>query len=93
LKGLLKGFWWPFRLLKSVKYSQSYGLNEVYDKYNFWKAVSDVSALDLVVGFYCKHPVAPRHIQQADFDTIFLSGTIALRCSNLEREVSVREPY
>jgi len=32
LKGLLKGFWWPFRLLKSVKYSQSYGLNEVCDR-------------------------------------------------------------
>jgi len=31
LKGLLKGFWWPFRLLKSVKYSWSYGLNEVCD--------------------------------------------------------------
>jgi len=31
LKGFLKGFWLPFRLLKSVKYSQSYGLNEVYD--------------------------------------------------------------
>jgi len=29
LKGLLKGFWWPFRLLKLVKYSQSYGLNKV----------------------------------------------------------------
>ena len=31
LKGLLKGFWWPFRLLKSVKYSWSYGPNEVCD--------------------------------------------------------------
>jgi len=31
LKGFLKGFWLPFRLLKSVKYSQSYSLNEVYD--------------------------------------------------------------
>ena len=31
LKGLLKGFWWPFRSLKLVKYSQSYGPNEVYD--------------------------------------------------------------
>ena len=32
LKGLLKGFLWPFRSLKSVKYSQSYGPNEVCDK-------------------------------------------------------------
>ena len=32
MKGLLKGFWWPFRLLKLVKYSQSYALNEVCDK-------------------------------------------------------------
>jgi len=31
LKGFLKGFWWPFRLSKSVKYSQSYSLNEVCD--------------------------------------------------------------
>jgi len=31
LEGLFKGFQWPFRLLKSVKYSQSYGLNEVCD--------------------------------------------------------------
>jgi len=39
LKGLLKGFWWPFRLLKLVKYSQSYGLNEVCDtaKDMLWK--------------------------------------------------------
>jgi len=29
LKGLLKGFWWPFRSSKSVKYSQSYSPNEV----------------------------------------------------------------
>ena len=32
MKGLLKGFWWLFRLSKSVKYSYSYGLNEVCDK-------------------------------------------------------------
>ena len=31
MKGLLKGFWWLFRLLKSVKYFQSYGLNKVCD--------------------------------------------------------------
>jgi len=31
LKGLLKGFWWPFRLSKLVKYFWSYGLNEVCD--------------------------------------------------------------
>jgi len=31
LKGLLKGFWWPIRSLKSVKYSQSYGPNKVCD--------------------------------------------------------------
>jgi len=32
LKGLLKGFWWPFRLLKLVKYSWSYGPNEVCNR-------------------------------------------------------------
>ena len=31
LKGLLKGFWWPFRSSKLVKYSWSYGPIEVYD--------------------------------------------------------------
>ena len=31
LKGLFKGFQWPFRSLKLVKYSQSYGPNEVCD--------------------------------------------------------------
>jgi len=31
LKGLLKGFWWPFRSLKLVKYSWSYGPNKVCD--------------------------------------------------------------
>ena len=41
LKDLLKGFWWLFRLLKSVEFSWSYGLNEVYDKIkeeDKWKA-------------------------------------------------------
>jgi len=37
LKGLLKGFWWPFRLLKLVKYSQSYGPNKVCDKFSAYK--------------------------------------------------------
>ena len=32
MKGLLKGFLWPFRLSESVKYSWSYGLNKVYDR-------------------------------------------------------------
>ena len=31
MKGLLKGFWWPFRLSKLVKYSWSYGPNEICD--------------------------------------------------------------
>jgi len=35
LKGLLKGFWWPFRSLKSVKYSWSYGPNKVCDR-KYW---------------------------------------------------------
>jgi len=42
LKGLLKGFWWPFRLLKSVKYSWSYGLNEACD-------IERISSLYLVL--------------------------------------------
>jgi len=39
LKGLLKGFWWPFRLLKLVKYSWSSGPNEVCDTKNLLNLV------------------------------------------------------
>jgi len=35
LKDLFKSFQWPFRSLKLVKYSQSYGLNEVCDSIIF----------------------------------------------------------
>jgi len=51
LKGLLKGFQWPFRLSKSVKYFQSYGLNEVCDSsdnWNFWDYVMIFTIFSLV---------------------------------------------
>jgi len=47
---------------------------------------------DLVAEYYQKHPVAPRHIRWMDFDTLFKSGTIALRHSNLGEGVNVRGP-
>ena len=61
-------------------------------KHNSWEVVSDVKAPDLVAEYYQKHPAAPRHIRQTDFDTIFNPGTIASRCSNLGGGVNVRGP-
>jgi len=52
-------------------------------EHNFWEVASDVKALDLITEYYWKHPATLRHIRRTDFDTIFNSGTIALRCSNL----------
>ena len=53
-------------------------------KHNSWKVVSNVFVPDLVVEFYYKYPATPRYIHWTDFDAIFKSRTIALRCSNLE---------
>ena len=61
-------------------------------EHNSWKAASDVKALDLVTEYYRKHPTAPRHICQTDFNTIFNPGTIASRHSNLGGGVNVRGP-
>jgi len=61
-------------------------------EHNSWEAASDVKAPDLVVKYYRRYPAAPRHIRQTDFDTLFKSGTIALRCSNLGGGVNVRGP-
>jgi len=61
-------------------------------EHNSWEVASDVKVLDLVVEYYRKHPAAPRHICQTDFDTLFKSGTIASRCSNLREGVNVRGP-
>jgi len=61
-------------------------------EHNSWKVASDVKALDLVAEYYWKHPAAPRHIYQTDFNAIFNPRTIALRRSNLGRGVNVRGP-
>jgi len=61
-------------------------------EHNSWKVASDVKALDLVAEYYQKHPAAPRHIHQTDFDAIFNPRTIALRHSNLGGGVNVRGP-
>jgi len=59
-------------------------------EHNSWEVASDVKAPDLVAEYYRRHPAAPRHIRQTDFDILFKSGTIASRRSNLERGVNVR---
>jgi len=61
-------------------------------EHNSWEVASDVKVLDLIVEYYRRHPAAPRHICQMDFDTLFKSGTIASRHSNLREEVNVRGP-
>jgi len=61
-------------------------------EHNSWEAASNVKAPDLVAEYYRKHPAAPRHIRQTDFDTLFKSGTIASRHSNLGGGVNVRGP-
>jgi len=69
LKGLLKGFWWPFRSSKSVKYSWSYGLNKVCDrldirveKVNIHKGVTVKVLLDSgAIGMFMNQKMAARH--------------------------------
>jgi len=61
-------------------------------EHNSWEVASDVKAPDLVAEYYRKYPAAPRHICQTDFDTLFKSGTIASRYSNLRGGVNVRGP-
>ena len=48
MKGLLKGFWWPFRLLKPVKYSWSYGPNEVCNTLELDKVKKSKLIYDLI---------------------------------------------
>jgi len=61
-------------------------------EHNSWEVASDVKAPDLIAEYYWKHPAAPRHICQTDFDAIFNPGTIASRRSNLGGGVNVRGP-
>ena len=61
-------------------------------KHNSWEVASNVKVPDLVAEYYRRHPAAPRHIRWMDFDTLFKSGTIASRCSNLGGRVNVRGP-
>jgi len=60
-------------------------------EHNSWESASEVSAPELTAEFHRKHPGAPRHIQRMEFNNIFHSKFIALRCSNLEGGVNVRE--
>jgi len=61
-------------------------------EHNSWEVASDVKALDLIAEYYRKHPAAPRHIHQTDFNAIFNPGTITSRHSNLGGGVNVRGP-
>ena len=60
-------------------------------EHNSWESTSKVSTPELTAEFHCKHPGVPRHIWHVEFDNIFHSKSIALRCSNLEGGVNVRE--
>jgi len=59
-------------------------------EHNYWESASKVSTPELTTEFHRKHPRALRHIQHTEFDNIFHLESIALRRSNLEREVNVR---
>jgi len=61
-------------------------------EHNSWEVASDVKAPDLIAEYYRRYPATPRHICQTDFNTLFKSGTIALRHSNLEGGINVRGP-
>jgi len=61
-------------------------------EHNSWEVASDVKAPDLIAEYYRKHPAAPRCIRQTDFNTLFKSGTITSRRSNLGGGVNVRGP-
>jgi len=61
-------------------------------EHNSWEVASNVKAPDLIAEYYWKHPAAPRHIRQTDFNIIFNPRTIALRRSNLGGGVNVRGP-
>jgi len=62
-------------------------------EHNSWEAASNVKVPDFVVKYYRKHPVTPRHICQIDFDTLFKSGTITSRHSNLGGGKCKGTPY
>ena len=53
-------------------------------EHNSWEVASDVKALDLVTKYYWKHPAAPRHIRQTDFDAIFQPWCYAAREFSVE---------
>jgi len=61
-------------------------------EHNSWEVASNVKTPDLVAKYYRRHPAAPRHIHQTDFDTLFKSRTIVSRRSNLGGGVNVRKP-
>jgi len=55
-------------------------------EHNSWEAASNVKALDLVTEYYRKHPAAPRHICQTDFDAIFQSQNYCFETQQPWRE-------
>jgi len=61
-------------------------------EHNSWEVASNVKVPDLVMKYYQKHPATSRHICRMDFNTLFKSGTIASRRSNLGEGVNVRGP-
>ena len=77
---------WHWRRFQYLIKWKGYG-----HEHNSWESTSEVSTPELTVEFHCKHLGAPRHIQHAEFDNIFYLESIALRRSNLEGRVNIRE--
>jgi len=82
---ILNSHWHRRRFQYLIKW-KGYG-----HEHNSWESASKVSTLELTVEFHCQHPGALRHIRHTEFDNIFYSKSIALRHSNLEERVNVRE--
>ena len=82
---ILDSHWHQRRFQYLIKW-KGYGC-----EHNFWESASEVSAPELTAEFHCKHPGALRHVRRMEFDNIFHSESIALRHSNLEGGVNVRE--
>jgi len=86
VKEILNSYWYRRRFQFLVKWK---GFSR---EHNSWEVASNVKAPDLVTEYYRKHPAAPRHICQTNFEAIFNPGTIASRCSNLGGGVNIRGP-
>ena len=75
---ILDSHWYRRRFQYLIKW-KGYG-----HEHNSWESASEVSAPELTMEFHHKHPRASRYIWHMEFNNIFHSKSIALKCSNLE---------